>query len=119
MVVVSGSMAAQAPDADTAFADGHPYMDVFGSPGRTKILAAFVSERGRDITISYVAQLAGVARSTVYDHIEELEDMGVINETREMGQSKYYTLNNDNDLAHELYRLEGIALKNRGQHEVE
>ena len=106
-------MEAQTSDTDTAFADGHPYMSVFGSPGRTKVLAAFVSERGRDITISYVAQLAGVARSTVYDHIDELEAMGVIEQTREMGQSKYYAFNNDNDLAHELYRLEGIALKNR------
>ncbi len=112
-------MGIQTSDADTAFADGHPYMDVFGSPGRTKILAAFVSERGRDVTISYVAQLAGVARSTVYDHIEELEELDVVKETREMGQSKYYTLNNDNNLAHELYRLEGIALKNRAQHGVE
>lgn len=110
-------MEAQTSDADTAFADGHPYMGVFGSPGRTKILAAFVSERGRDITISYAAQLAGVARSTVYDHIEELENMGVVKETRKMGQSQYYTLNNDNDLAHELYRLEGIALKNREERE--
>lgn len=96
-----------------AFADGHPFMDVFGSPGRTKILAAFVSERGRDITISYIAQLAGIARSTVYDHIDELEEMEVIKKTRKMGNSDYYTLNTDNDLAHELYRLEGIALKNR------
>lgn len=106
-------MGTQARSEHDAFADGHPFMDVFGSPGRTKILAAFVSERNRDITISYIARLAGIARSTVYDHLEELEELGVIEQTREMGNSTYYTLNTDNDLAHELYRLEGIALKNR------
>jgi DNA-binding transcriptional ArsR family regulator len=95
------------------YAEASPFAELFTDRQRTKILAAFVSERGRDITISYAAQLAGVARSTVYDHIEELENMGVVKETRKMGQSQYYTLNNDNDLAHELYRLEGIALKNR------
>ena len=108
-------MEAQVNESGGAFADGHPIMEVFGSPGRAKILAAFVSERGRDITISYVAQLAGVARSTVYDHLEDLERLGVIEKTREMGQSQYYTLNNDNDLAYELYRLEGIAIKTREQ----
>lgn len=96
-----------------AFADGHPYMDLFGSPGRTKILAALVSERDRDVTISYIAQLAGVARSTVYDHLDDLKELGVIEETREMGGSTYYTLNKDSDLANELYRLEGIALAAR------
>jgi predicted transcriptional regulator len=95
------------------FAEGSSLVTVFSDRKRTKILAAFVSERNRDITISYIAQLAGIARSTVYDHLEELEAQGVIEQTREMGNSQYYTLNMDNDLAHELYRLEGIALKNR------
>lgn len=97
---------------DSAFADGHPFMDVFSSPGRTKILAAFVSERDRDITVTYAAQLAGVSRSTVYNHLEDFEEMGIIEEI-ERGDSTYYTLNTDNNLAHELYRLEGIALRNR------
>ena len=110
--VVHQSMSTQTESED-AFADGHPYMDLFGSPGRTKLLAAFVSERTRDITVSYAAQLAGIARSTVYDHIDELEAMGVIKQTRKMGGSTYYTLNNDSDLANELYRLEGVALGNR------
>lgn len=96
---------------ESAFADGHPFMDVFGSPGRTKILAAFVSERNREITVSYVAQLAGVARSTVYNHLDDLEEMGVIEEV-DMGDSSLWTLT-DSDLANELYRLEGIALKTR------
>lgn len=111
-------MGEQKPPRGEAFADGHPYMEIFGSPGRAKILAAFVSERGRDVTISYVAKLAGVARSTVYDHIDELEQWGVIKPTREMGQSTYYTLDTDNDLAHELYRLEGVAIKARDERNV-
>lgn len=99
---------------ESAFADGHPFMDVFGSPGRTKILAAFVSERTREITVSYAAQLAGVSRSTVYNHLEDLQEMGLVEEI-ERGNSTYYTLDEDSELGHELYRLEGIALKNREQ----
>lgn len=82
---------------------------------RTKILAAFVSERDREITVSYAAQLAGVARSTVYDHLNDLEEMGVIEEV-EMGDSSLWTLT-DSDLSHELYRLEGIALEAREERE--
>lgn len=110
-------MATTTSNTDGAYADNHPYMNLFGSPGRTKILAAFVSERGRDITVSYIAQLAGVARSTVYDHLDDLEELGAIKQTRKMGNSTYYTLDEESDLGHELYRLEGIALKARQQRE--
>jgi DNA-binding transcriptional ArsR family regulator len=106
-------MDTQAHAETDAFADGHPFMDVFGSPGRTKIIAAFVSERNREITISYIARLAGIARSTVYEHIDDLKEVGIIEQIEDRGNSTYYTLNMDNDLAHELYRLEGIAFENR------
>lgn len=95
------------------FADGSPITTVFSNRKRTKILAAFVSERDREITVSYAAQLAGVARSTVYNHLDDLEEMGVIEEV-DMGDSSLWTLT-DSDLAHELYRLEGIALKTRSK----
>ncbi len=97
-----------------AFAEAHPFMDLFGTPGRTKVLAAFVGERGREITVSYAAQLAGVSRSTVYNHLDTLKEMGVINASSHNG-NPYYTLNEESDLGRELYRLEGIALKAREQ----
>lgn len=85
-------------------------MPLFGQPARTKILAAFVSERGRDLNVSYVADLAGVARSTVYDHLDDLRDLGVIEHTRDEGGSPMYQLHEEGDVAEELVRLEGVTL---------
>ncbi len=93
-----------------SYAEDSPFAHLFGQPARTKILAAFVSERGRDLNVSYVADLAGVARSTVYDHLGDLQDLGVIEHTRDVGGSPMYQLNEDSKIAEELVRLEGVTL---------
>jgi len=94
----------------TAYAEDSPFMALFGQPARTKLLAAFVSERGRDLNVSYIADLAGVARSTVYDHLGDLQELGVIEHTRDVGGSPMYQLNEESDVAEELVRLEGVTL---------
>ncbi|USZ66705.1 winged helix-turn-helix domain-containing protein [Halorussus salilacus] len=93
-----------------SYAEDSPFTPLFGQPARTKILAAFVSERGRDLNVSYVAKLAGVARSTVYDHLDDLQELGVVEHTRDVGGSPMYQLNEDSDIAEELVRLEGVTL---------
>ncbi|WP_238398221.1 winged helix-turn-helix domain-containing protein [Halorussus salinus] len=93
-----------------AYAEDSPFVPLFGQPARTKILAAFVSERGRDLNVSYVAELVGVARSTVYDHLDDLQVLGVIEHTRDVGGSPMYQLNEGSEIAEELVRLEGVTL---------
>ena len=93
-----------------SYAEDSPFMPLFGKPARTQILAAFVSERGRDLNVSYVADLGGVARSTVYDHLDDLQELGVIEHTRDVGGSPMYQLNEDSEIAEELVRLEGVTL---------
>ena len=92
------------------YAEESPFIPLFGQPARTKILAAFVSERGRDLNVSYIAELAGVARSTVYDHLGALRDLGVVKYTRDVGGSPMYQLNEESDIAEEFVRLEGVTL---------
>jgi Fe2+ or Zn2+ uptake regulation protein len=101
-------------DSDSeAYADDTPLTHLFGTPARTKILSVFVAERGRDLTKSEVARQAGVARSTVYDHLDELEELGVVEHTRDTqgGQSKRYQLAEDSEIAEYLYKLEGVTLR--------
>lgn len=93
-----------------SYAEDSPFMPLFGQPARTKILAAFVSERGRDLNVSYVAKLAGVARSTVYDHLDELRELGVVEHTRDVGGSPMYQLNENDEIAEQLVKLEGVTL---------
>jgi len=96
-----------------AYADGAPLMALFGTPARTKLLSVFVAERGRDLSKSEIARQAGVARSTVYDHLSALVDLGVIEITRTTGDgySERFQLHEDSEIAQKLYELEGVTLR--------
>jgi len=95
------------------YADEAPLTYLFGDSARVKIIGAFVSERGRDISVSDIARLAGVARSTVYDHLNTLERLDVIEHTRDVegGHSPLYQLNEGSDIAEICYKLEGTTLQ--------
>lgn len=90
-----------------------PLTYLFGDTARVKIIGAFVAERGRDVSVSDISRLAGVARSTVYNHLDSLERMGVIEHTRDIegGHSPLYQLNDDSQIAELCYKLEGTTLK--------
>lgn len=98
------------PTEDEAFADDTPLVKLFGTPAQAKLLSVFVDERQRDLTVSEVARQAGVARSTVYDHLDFLVALDVIEETRKTGPSTRYQLT-DSPIAERLYELDGLVLK--------
>ena len=95
------------------YAEEAPLTYLLGDSARVKIIGAFISERGRDISVSEVARLAGVARSTVYNHIDTLERLDVIKHTRDIegGHSPLYQFNDDSELGELLYKLEGVSLQ--------
>ena len=97
-------------DGTEAFADGAPLVQLFGGGARARILAVLVDERQRDLSISEIARQAGVARKTVYDHIDELIDLGAVEVARETKQSKRYTLA-ATAVGEKLYELEGVTLQ--------
>lgn len=101
------------PVATDHYAEEAPLTHLFGDSARVKIIGAFVAERGNDVSISEVSRLAGVARSTVYNHIDSLEKLGVIEHTRDIGDghSPLYQLNKGSDIADMCYKVEGITLK--------
>jgi len=90
-----------------------PLTYLFGDSARVKIIGAFVAERNNDISVSDIARLAGVARSTVYTHLDTLEKLGVIEHSRDIenGHSPLYQLNENSDIAELCYKLEGIVLQ--------
>lgn len=99
------------PAASEVYAEGTPLVELFGTPARAKLLSVFVDERRRDLTVSEVARQAGVARSTVYDHLDDFVDLGIVEETRETGPSTRYQLDMDSDIAQRLYELDGLVLQ--------
>ena len=98
-------------DSQEAFAEGTPLVELFGKPGRTKLISVFVDERENDLSISELARQAGVARSTVYGHLDDLVELGIVTETRETGPSTRYQLDGDDEIAELLYQLDGLVLK--------
>jgi len=80
--------------------------DVLGSRAKVKILTALLSENDRDLNATEIARLAGVDRSTFYEHLDDLLDYEMIEETRRVGNSQMYAINRDNSAAEDLAQME-------------
>lgn len=93
------------------FADDTPLVWLMGQPGRTRMLSVFIDERSRDLSVSEIADQAGVARSTVYDHLDDFIDLGIVENTRKTGVSQRYQLDMENEIAELLYQLDGVTLQ--------
>jgi len=94
-----------------AYAEGTPLTWVFGNHPKTKLIAALLSEIDRDINPSDMADLAGVSRSAVYDHLDDLIACGLVEETRTVGPSQMYQLNTDSPIAQAFIDLEAHILE--------
>jgi predicted transcriptional regulator len=89
-----------------AIADDTVLTDVLGPHAKVKMLVAFVDANNRDLSASEVARLAGIDRSTFYDHVEHLLAYDLIEVTRTVGNSKMYRIDRENPVAKDLAQLE-------------
>jgi len=80
--------------------------ELFGDHPKTRMMVVFLSEKRTDINISELARLAGIDRSTVYAHLDDLLELGVVEKTREVGGSKMYRINRENEAAEKIAELE-------------
>jgi DNA-binding transcriptional ArsR family regulator len=104
-------MAAETRSETEPYADDTPLTHLFGSGARVKIIVALLGEEGTDLNVSDIARLAGVARSTVYDHIDELRELGVVEHTRNVGDSPMYCFDAESDVGEYVAKLEGVTLR--------
>lgn len=88
-----------------SYADGTALTKLLGDGPKVKILAAFLADPEWDHNITEIAEMAGVSRNTVYRHIEDITDLGVVKK-RERGSSTQYRINKDNAAAKKLAELE-------------
>lgn len=94
-----------------SYAVNTPLVNVFGGSGKVKIISALLSERERDLNVSDIADIGDVARSTVYENIEDLCEMGVVVKTREVGGGPMYQINTKNELVDRIREVQGLALE--------
>jgi len=92
------------------YAEDTPLTWLFGENPRIKILAAFLSEAGKDMRVSDIARLAGVSRSTAYNHIDYLVEIGAVRPTRKIGGSTLYEVDTENEIVQHIMKIEREAL---------
>lgn len=78
---------------------------LIGDPARANMLTALMS--GKALTVSELAQEAGVTIQTASSHLSKLGEGGLLR-PRKQGRHKYFSLAND-EVAHVLERLMGLA----------
>ncbi|MDS0223658.1 winged helix-turn-helix domain-containing protein [Haloarcula sp. S1AR25-5A] len=91
-----------------AYAEDSALTQLLGNGPKVSIIAAFLADPDPefDYNVTEIADLAGVSRNTVYRHLDDLVDIGVIQKTRESGGSPRYKLNEDNAAAKRMAQLE-------------
>lgn len=94
-----------AEGGDGAFAEHTALVELFGNHPKVKILVSLLS-KGHDINVSQIAVLAGTSRSTVYNHLDDLIELNVVEHTRNVGGSPMYQINRDSQVAKKIAQLE-------------
>ena len=78
---------------------------LIGDPARANMLTALMS--GKALTVSELAEEAGVTIQTASSHLSKLDEGGLLR-PRKQGRHKYFSIAND-DVAHVLEGLMGLA----------
>lgn len=97
-------------DIENPYAENTPLTWIFGNHSKTRIIAALLSESDRDLNISDIARIAGISRSAVYDNLNELQEWGVIVETRQIGSSTMYKINPESEVVPLIAEIEDRLL---------
>jgi len=97
--------------------EGSVVIDVLGDHPKTRILLAVLTDPDRDYNMTDIAELAATDRSTVYRHIDDLIDMGLIEQTRQAGNAPMYQINHDSAAAKAFGRFEWELIKALGEQE--
>lgn len=88
------------------YAEGTALTYLFGDGPKVKILASFLADPNFDHNVTDISRLSGITRKTVYKHLEDLLEIGVVEKTRETGGSSRYKIDKDNEAAKLLGQLE-------------
>lgn len=86
--------------------------NLFGKSPRLKIMETLAENVGEDISVPYIADITGVAKSTIYAHIYNLVGEGIVKETRKMGKTQFYQLNDEEERAKMVIMLESLTVSN-------
>jgi DNA-binding transcriptional ArsR family regulator len=78
--------------------------ELFGNTSRIKILEELIDHWGEYLKVNELARMADLSEKTVYNHLNELEKIGILN--IEINRSKKYKLNEKDKRALSLNIIE-------------
>ncbi|PSP79047.1 hypothetical protein BRC81_06130 [Halobacteriales archaeon QS_1_68_20] len=110
-------MALEHTDRSETYAEDTALTELFGNGPKVKIIAALLGESDHDLNVTQIAELAGIHRTTVYDHLEDLLELGVVEQTRTVGGSQMYRIDRDSTVAEDVAQLEWDLLDVIGDEE--
>lgn len=70
-------------------------LELFGSSPKTRVLDLFIDNPLFEFTRNEIINALGMAKSTLYEVLPELEEAGVVVETRKIGKASLYQLNSE------------------------
>lgn len=89
------------------------FTEIFGDSPRVRLLDFLADHVDYDYTISQIQEFTDISRPTIYSLVGELETEKMISLTREVGASKFYGLNTQNEKVIRMLQLEFEAI-NKG-----
>lgn len=86
------------------------FTEIFGDSPRVKLLDFFANHVDYDYTISQLEEFTGISRPTIYQLIDELEAEKMLALTREVGASRFFRLNAQNEKVIAMLQLDIDAI---------
>jgi len=80
-------------------------LTLFGSSPKARILDLFLDNPLFEFTRNEIIEAIGIAKTTLYGTLPELEESGVIVETRRIGKASLYRLNDESPVVQGLKGL--------------
>lgn len=94
------------PERTESAAEATVLTDVLGDHPKVEIIVALLAENDRDRNPTEIARLAGIDRTTFYEHVDDLLAYGIVEQTRTVGNSPMYQIGRENPAAEDLAALE-------------
>ena len=82
-----------------------------GNSPTLRIVDYFLDNRLLDYTKNEIIENLNMGRVTFFKYWKELEEFGVVKETRKIGKSKLYRLNEENEIVQKLMMLDSVLCK--------
>lgn len=83
----------------------------FGDTPRNRLLDFLGDHPASDYSITEMAEKSGVSRHSVYDELDDLQETGLVEKTREIGQSRLFKLNTDHPVVREVLTSDVNAVR--------